>query len=81
MLPKSLLSEVVWKRIQDLFPPVASPLVFDGSLSFSLRIDLVEFDVESETIKLALYHEDCFSLCRVLTNVLLDGGTLMWSNL
>jgi len=48
MLPKSLLSGAVWK-IQDLFPPVASPLVFDGSLSFSLRIDFIEFDVESET--------------------------------
>ena len=66
MLPKSLISEAVWK-IRDLFPSVASPLVFDGSLSFSLRIDLVEFDGESEIIKLALHHKDCFSLCRILT--------------
>jgi len=81
MLSKSLLSKATWK-IRDLFPPVASPLVFDGSLSFSLRIDIVEFDVESEVIKLALHHEDCSSLCQVLIvlSVPFGGGTLMWSN-
>ena len=45
-LPKSLLSGVV-RKIRDLFPPTAGPLIFNGSLNFSLRIDLAGSDVEA----------------------------------
>jgi len=55
-------------------------LTFDRSLNFSLRLDLVEFDVELEYVKFALNYEDCSSLYRILIGVSLGGGTL-WSNL
>jgi len=37
----------------------------------------VEFDVALEHIKFSLHHEDCFSFCWMLINLILGEGILM----
>jgi len=58
-LPKLLLSEAI-RKIRDSFPPAARPPMFNGSLNFSLRIDLTN-RLEARPIKVALHHGNCFS--------------------
>jgi len=74
LLTKSL-PEAIWK-IRDSLPSAAKSLTFDKSFNFSSWVDRrIQLEAEHE---LALHHEDCSFLCRILTGMPLDGGVLIW---